>query len=89
MLTITTLTALSFLFCVFYLIGLFNTKIGTKVELLIFTLVNLRPNRENTKKIDKKAVKLVRILLYKRGLFVKKLTIRKLATEANKKTRLK
>lgn len=85
MLTLTTLTALSLLFCFFYLIGLFNAKIAIKVELFIFTLANLRLNRKNTKKIDKKAVKLVRILLYRRTLFIKKLATRKLAKEANKK----
>jgi hypothetical protein len=85
MLTLATLTTLSFLFCFFYLLGLFNAKIANKIELLIFTLTNLRLNKENTRKIDKKVVKLVRILLYRRTLFIKKLATRKFLKEANKK----
>jgi hypothetical protein len=88
MLTIFISLALLILICLFYIIGLFNTKVAGQVDLILFTIINLELNKKNTKKAPKKIVKLAWILLYKRRLFAKKLEVRRLIKKLNRqKTR--
>ncbi len=72
-----------------YVIGLFNTRVAKRVELIMFTIANLRPSHKNARRAPKKLVKLIRALIYKRRLFINKVKYRRLKKEMTKqKTRI-
>jgi hypothetical protein len=73
---------------VFYVIGLFNAKVSNQVELILFAIANLRPNTNNAKQLPRKLAKLVKILVYKRKLFINKLRTRRMLKKAKQKNRL-
>lgn len=78
MLTLTVLLIVLFIFAIFYIISFFNAKIAIKVDLILFTVSNLKVNKKNARKAPMKFAKLVRALIYKRRLFANKIATRRL-----------
>lgn len=61
-----------------YVIGLFKPKIARRVELILFTIANLRPSHRNARRVPKQLAKLAKILIFKRRLFANKIRARRL-----------
>ena len=77
---------------IFYVVGFWSTKVAGRVDLILFTLSNLEPQKKHVLKMPKKIVALIKILIYKRNLFINKLEARKRlrqARKSHKKTVLK
>ena len=71
-----------------YLVGLFNSRVAKRTELVLFTIANLRPSHKNTRRFPRQLVKLVRVLIHRRRLLANKIRFRKLKKEIDKqKTR--
>lgn len=70
-----------------YVIGLFNTRVAKRVDLILFTITHLRPSHKNARHAPKKLIKLARALIYKRRLFINKIKYRRLRKEIEQKTR--
>jgi putative flippase GtrA len=84
MLTFVSVLAILIAFAMFYIVGLFNTKIAVQVSLIIFTIINLRINKKNARVAPTKLAKLVKALLYKRKLFANKVANRRLIKTLSK-----
>lgn len=85
MITLTMLATFLVIICLFYIIGIFNTKVAGQVDLVLFTLSNLRLNKKNAQEAPRKLAKLARILLYRRRLLANKIAARRLRKQATKK----
>lgn len=60
-----------------YVIGLFKPKVARRVELILFTIANLKPSHRNARRAPKQLAKLAKILIYKRRLFANKIRARR------------
>lgn len=67
-----------------YVVGLFNAKIAGRVNLILFTIANLRPNRQNARKIPKHLIQLAKIIIFRRKLFANKLKMKRMLKEIAK-----
>ncbi|HZJ40939.1 MAG TPA: hypothetical protein VFD16_01610 [Candidatus Saccharimonadales bacterium] len=61
---------------IFYVVGFWSTKTAGRVELILFIIANLKPQKKHVLKMPKKIVALIKILIYKRNLFINKLEAR-------------
>ncbi|MFA6513839.1 MAG: hypothetical protein WCT50_00940 [Patescibacteria group bacterium] len=72
---------------IFYIIGLFSTRVSGHVDLVLFAITNLNPNLKNARQVPKKLTKLVKVLFYKKRLFISKVKTRRIL-KAKQKNRL-
>jgi hypothetical protein len=70
---------------VFYIIGFFNTRVSNQVEIILFAIANLNPNTNNIKQLPRKLATLVKVLIYKKRLFLNKIKIRRILKRAKQK----
>ena len=85
MLTFISVLSILVIFAIFYIVGLFNAKVAIQVNLVLFTISNLKINKKNVRIAPLKIAKLVRALLYKRRLLANKITARRLIKKLSKK----
>ncbi|MFA6417306.1 MAG: hypothetical protein WCW61_03890 [Patescibacteria group bacterium] len=72
---------------IFYIIGFFSSRVSGQVELILFALANLNPNSKNARQLPRKLAKLVKILIYKKKLFLNKIKLRRTLKKAKQKNR--
>ena len=78
LLIICSLVFLALLIGSIYVVGLFKPKVARRVELILFTIANLRPSHRNARRVPKQLAKLAKVLIYKRRLFANKIRSRRL-----------
>ncbi len=86
LLVISSFILLMAIISIMYIIGFFNAKVAGRVELVLFTISNLRPNQKNARKIFRHIRLLAKAIIHKRRLFANKIRMRRLLKEF-KKTR--
>lgn len=78
MVTLILMLVVLIIFVMVYIVSFFNTKVAILVDLILFTILNLRINKKNAKIAPIKLAKLAKALLYKRRLFTNKVASRRL-----------
>ena len=82
-----TIVLLALILGIFYIIGFFSSRVSGQVELILFALANLDPNPKNARQMPKKLAKLVKILIFKKRLFLNKIKLRRMLKKAKQKNR--
>ena len=67
-----------------YIIGFFNARIAGQVDLIFSAISDFKLNKKSIQQLSQKAVKLFRVLIYRRKLFAKKLKAKRLIRKAAK-----